>query len=45
MAACVCALVTERARYGELYMPMNFSTSPVNLLTGSRTDPATHTPA
>ena len=26
-------------------MPMNSTTSPVNLLTGSHTDPATHTPA
>jgi formate dehydrogenase major subunit len=26
-------------------MPMNSTTSPVNLLTGSHTDPVTHTPA
>jgi formate dehydrogenase major subunit len=26
-------------------MPMNSTTIPVNLLTGSHTDPATHTPA
>ncbi len=41
----VRALVTDRVQDGELYMPMNSSTSPVNLLTGSHTDPATHTPA
>jgi len=41
----VRALVTERVQDGELYMPMNSTTSPVNLLTGSHTDPATHTPA
>ncbi len=41
----VRALVTDRVQDGELYMPMNSSTSPVNLLTGSHTDPVTHTPA
>jgi formate dehydrogenase major subunit len=41
----VRALVTDRVRNGELYMPMNSSESPVNLLTGNHTDPATHTPA
>ena len=41
----VRALVTDRVRDGELYMPMNSTTSPVNLLTGSHTDPETHTPA
>ena len=41
----VRALVTDRVHEGELYMPMNSTTSPVNLLTGSHTDPATHTPA
>ncbi|MEI9976733.1 MAG: formate dehydrogenase subunit alpha, partial [Ignavibacteriota bacterium] len=41
----VRAVVTDRVQDGELYMPMNSSTSPVNLLTGSHTDPATHTPA
>ena len=41
----VRALVTDRVHDGELYMPMNSTTSPVNLLTGSHTDPATHTPA
>jgi formate dehydrogenase major subunit len=41
----VRALVTDRVQDGELYMPMNSTTTPVNLLTGSHTDPATHTPA
>jgi formate dehydrogenase major subunit len=41
----VRALVTDRVQDGELYMPMNSTTSPVNMLTGSHTDPATHTPA
>jgi formate dehydrogenase major subunit len=41
----VRALVTGRVRSGELYMPMNSSDSPINLLTGNHTDPATHTPA
>jgi formate dehydrogenase major subunit len=41
----VRALVTDRVRNGELYMPMNSSESPVNVLTGNHTDPATHTPA
>jgi formate dehydrogenase major subunit len=41
----VRALVTDRVHDGELYMPMNSTTSPVNLLTGSHTDLATHTPA
>jgi len=41
----VRALVTDRVHNGELYMPMNSTTSPVNLLTGSHTDPETHTPA
>lgn len=41
----VRALVTDRVRDGELYMPMNSTESPVNLLTGSHTDPITHTPA
>ncbi len=39
------ALVTDRVRNGELYMPMNSVESPVNLLTGNHTDPVTHTPA
>ena len=29
----------------ELYMPMNSSESPINLLTSSHTDTVTHTPA
>ena len=41
----VRALVTDRVRNGELYMPMNSAQTPVNLLTGSHTDSATHTPA
>jgi len=41
----VRALVTDRVRGGELYMPMNSVKSPVNLLTGNHTDPVTHTPA
>jgi len=41
----VHALVTDRVRNGELYMPMNSVESPVNLLTGNHTDPVTHTPA
>jgi formate dehydrogenase major subunit len=41
----VRALVTDRVKGKELYMPMNSSESPVNLLTSSHTDTATHTPA
>jgi len=41
----VRALVTERVTGKQLYMPMNSSVSPVNLLTGSYTDTVTHTPA
>lgn len=41
----VRALVTDRVRNGELYMPMNSSESPVNVLTGNHTDTVTHTPA
>jgi formate dehydrogenase major subunit len=41
----VRALVTDRVKGRELYMPMNSTESPVNRLTSSRTDPATHTPA
>jgi len=45
-ASCkVRALVTDRVHNGELYMPMNSSEHPVNVLTGSHTDPVTHTPA
>lgn len=39
------AVVTDRVAGNELYMPMNSSIEPVNLLTGSYTDKATHTPA
>ncbi len=41
----VRALVTDRVQGRELYMPMNSSESPVNILTSSHTDPVTHTPA
>ena len=41
----VRALVTDRVSGQELYMPMNSTESPVNRLTSSNTDPATHTPA
>jgi formate dehydrogenase major subunit len=41
----VRALVTDRVQNGQLYMPMNSTESPVNLLTGSHVDPVTHTPA
>jgi formate dehydrogenase major subunit len=41
----VRALVTDRVRGRELYMPMNSTESPVNRLTSSHTDPVTHTPA
>jgi formate dehydrogenase major subunit len=41
----VRAVVTDRVEGRELYMPMNSVESPVNRLTGSHTDPVTHTPA
>jgi formate dehydrogenase major subunit len=41
----VRALVTDRVRGRELYMPMNSTESPVNRLTSSHADPVTHTPA
>ncbi|MDB5330381.1 MAG: putative formate dehydrogenase [Phycisphaerales bacterium] len=41
----VRALVTDRVHDRQLYMPMNSTQSPVNRLTGSHTDPVTHTPA
>jgi formate dehydrogenase major subunit len=41
----VRALVTDRVHDKQLYMPMNSTESPVNKLTGSQSDPATHTPA
>ena len=37
----VRAVVTDRVQNGELYMPMNSSGTPVNILTGSHTDPET----
>jgi formate dehydrogenase major subunit len=40
----VRALVTDRVKGKELYMPMNSVESPVNLLTSSHTDRVTHTP-
>jgi formate dehydrogenase major subunit len=39
------AVITTRVQGRELYMPMNSSEEPVNRLTGSNTDKATHTPA
>jgi formate dehydrogenase major subunit len=39
------AVVTTRVAGNELYMPMNSSDEPVNRLTSSYTDRATHTPA
>ena len=41
----VRALVTDRVHDKQLYMPMNSTESPVNRLTGSQSDAATHTPA
>ncbi len=41
----VQAVVTDRVRGKELYMPMNSTDEPVNRLTSSHTDQATHTPA
>ncbi len=41
----VPVLVTDRVQGHELYMPMNSTDEPINVLTGSRTDRATHTPA
>lgn len=41
----VRAVVTDRVHGRELYMPMNSTERPVNRLTGSNTDKATHTPA
>jgi formate dehydrogenase major subunit len=38
-------LVTDRVHGKQLYMPMNSSATAVNRLTGSQSDPATHTPA
>jgi formate dehydrogenase major subunit len=41
----VRVVVTDRVHGKELYMPMNSVESPVNRLTSSHTDVATHTPA
>lgn len=41
----VRALITDRVQGNELYMPMNSVENPVNRLTSSHTDAATHTPA
>jgi formate dehydrogenase major subunit len=41
----VQVLVTDRVQGKQLYMPMNSVKEPVNLLTSSHTDRATHTPA
>ncbi len=41
----VQVLVTDRVTGKQLYMPMNSVLQPVNLLTSSHTDRATHTPA
>jgi len=41
----VRALVTDRVRGKELYMPMNSTENPVNRLTSSQVDKITHTPA
>jgi formate dehydrogenase major subunit len=41
----VRAVVTERVQGKELYMPTNSTEHPVNRLTSSHTDAATHTPA
>ncbi len=41
----VQAIVTDRVKGNELYMPMNSLDEPVNLLTSSHTDKVTSTPA
>ncbi len=41
----VPVLVTDRVQGHELYMPMNSTDEPINVLTSSQTDRATHTPA
>jgi formate dehydrogenase major subunit len=41
----VKVLVSDRVRGKQLYMPLNTITEPVNRLTSSHTDRATHTPA
>jgi len=41
----VRAVVTDRVRGNQLYMPMNSNQTPINRLTGSHADKNTHTPA
>jgi formate dehydrogenase major subunit len=41
----VKVLVTHRVQGKEMYMPLNSTTEPVNKLTSSHLDRATHTPA
>ncbi len=43
--AFVPVVVTDRVQGDQLYMPLNSTTQPVNRLTGSKVDRATHTPA
>ncbi len=43
--ATVPVVVTDRVEGDQLYMPLNSVTEPVNRLTGSSVDRATHTPA
>ncbi len=43
--ATVPVLVTDRVEGSQLYMPLNSVLQPVNRLTGSQVDRATHTPA
>ena len=43
--ATVPVVVTDRVAGDQLYMPLNSITQPVNRLTGSKVDRATHTPA
>lgn len=43
--ATVPVVVTDRVAGDQLYMPLNSVTQPVNRLTGSNVDRATHTPA
>jgi formate dehydrogenase major subunit len=43
--ATVPVLVTDRVEGSQLYMPLNSVLQPVNRLTGSEVDRATHTPA
>jgi formate dehydrogenase major subunit len=43
--ATVPVLVTDRVEGSQLYMPLNSVKEPVNRLTGSQVDRATHTPA